>query len=501
VTFDDLSAFYTANQPLVASIGAVAVLLVAANRLRAMKDHRATLLVANVLTIVAAALATMVSASGMWKFFTDILGETPLRIAFFAFIEIALFASALLARSRLLHDPEKGTTGVDGIAVWVLAALTATLSALDSDSFREVCLRLVAPLVAAWMWERALAAERNVRLGKTSRRISWAVTPERIFVWLRLAEASDRDVSEVDRARRRAKLGRARLHLHLLQSKKSFVWRVRRAHRTVIRQAMQAAEHIGLADFPDATNEREAMQMYMATLYGFVDATSPLAVAHLNAWQATPGPRHIDASKQASEVAVPAVGLNSTDDAEDNITAGTANAVNGTKVLADLLGGQAALHDTGHTTTHQLQRGPANGRRALAGTAAPDFIAAEEDDPEPSDRRHKLDVDTFGHRLDLGGFASHAAGPPAAEVDRTDEPDPDDELSSDDRPDDEADLTAVAAMRRFWDREVASGRVPTGAELSRAAGVPPTTGLGRRKRREWEAEIPEALKTAAGVGT
>jgi len=54
-------------------------------------------------------------------------------------------------------------------------------------------------------------------------------------------------------------------------------------------------------------------------------------------------------------------------------------------------------------------------------------------------------------------------------------------------------------MRRFWDREVTRGRVPTGAELSRAAGVPPTTGLGRRKRREWEAELPEHLKTAAGT--
>jgi hypothetical protein len=500
VTFDDLSAFYTANQPLVISLGAlagVAVLLLAANRLRKMKEHRATLLVANILTIIAAALATAVSASGMWKFFTDILGETPLRIAFFAFIEIALFASALLARSRLLRDPEKGTTGIDGIAVWVLAALTATLSALDSDSFREVCLRLVAPLVAAWMWERALAAERNVRLGKTARRINWAVTPERIFIWLRLAEASDRDVSEVDRARRRAKLGRARLHLYLLQSRNAFAWRVRRAHRSVIRQAMAAAEHIGLADFPDATNEREAMQMYMATLYGFVDATSPQAVAHLNAWQARPAPRHIAARTQATGLAVPATGLNGTNHAENDTTAATANGVNGTKVLAGLLDGQATLDDTSHTTTHQPQGGQANGRRALAGTAVPEFITAEEGNAEPTGLRHKLDVDAFSHDLDLDGLGFQAAGPPATQVDGTDELEPEDELESDDRADDEADLTAVAAMRRFWDREVASGRVPTGAELSRAAGVPPTTGLGRRKRREWAAELPEHLKTAA----
>ncbi|WP_117210571.1 hypothetical protein [Allorhizocola rhizosphaerae] len=497
MTFDDISRFYTANQTLIASVGAlagVAVLLVAANRLRALKEHRATLLVANILTILAAALATAVSASGMWKFFTDILGETPLRIAFFAFIEIALFASALLARSRLLRDPQTGTTGIDGIAVWALAALTATLSALDSDSFREVCLRLVAPLVAAWMWERALAAERNVRLGRTARRINWAITPERIFVWLRLAEARDRDVSRVDRARRRAKLGRARLHLHLLQSKKSFAWRVRRAHRRVVKQAMQAAEHIGLADFPDATNERQAMQMYMATLYGFVDATSPQAVAHLNAWQ-----HDTSAATHTIDAAAPGHALDP-NQAKHDAAAETAS-TNGTKVLRAVLPGQAALEDASHPQPGRAEQ--ANGRHFSTGTAVLEYTAPElRGDPELSGRREP-DAATFGLSPDLDGRSFQAAGPSAAQRDGSgalDDDALDDGMTGDDRPDDEADLTAVAAMRRFWDHEVAAGRVPTGAELSRAAGVPPATGLGRRKRREWEAELPEHLQTAAGAG-
>jgi hypothetical protein len=310
MTFHDLSTLYRANQALIVSLGALAgvgLLLLIAGRLRAMKEHRATLVVANLLTVVAAALATMVSASGMWKFFTDILGHTPLRIAFFAFLEIALFASALLARSRLLRDPASRSTGIDGIAVWVLAGLTATLSALDSDSFREVCLRLVAPLVAAWMWERALAAERNVRLGATAHHINWTITPERVFVWLRLAEAHDRDVTQVDRARRRARLARARLHLHLMHSKKTSRWRVRRAHNKVVKLAIQAAEHIGLADHPDAASEREAVQMYMATLYGLVEATSPQAVAHLDAWQTTSvAQQHLRPNGAASNTAWPA---------------------------------------------------------------------------------------------------------------------------------------------------------------------------------------------------
>jgi len=498
VTFDDISTFYTANQTLIASLGAlagVAVLLVAANRLQALKEHRATLLVANILTIIAAALATAVSASGMWKFFTDILGETPLRIAFFAFIEIALFASALLARSRLLRDPQTGTTGIDGIAVWVLAALTASLSALDSDSFREVCLRLVAPLVAAWMWERALAAERNVRLGKTARRINWAITPERILVWLRLADARDRDVSQVDRARRRAKLGRARLHLHLLQSRNAFAWRVRRAHRQVIRHAMHAAEHIGLADFPNATNERQAIQMYMATLYGFVDATTPQAVAHLNAWQHDTGAARHTIDATAGDALDP-------NQARHDAPTGTTSGVNATRMLTSPMPGQTALQEDG-SHTHPGRAELTNGRHVSTGTAVLEFTAPESrDDPEPRGRQEP-DPAAFGQPLNLDGLAFHAAGPSTTEHNghgELNDDAPDDDLPDDNRPDDEADLTAVAAMRRFWDREVASGRAPTGAELSRAAGVPPATGLGRRKRREWEAELPEHLQTAAGVG-
>lgn len=215
MNLDDLTTFYQANETVITSLAALALvglLLLTANRMRKMTSHRATLLVANVLTIIAAALATMVSASGMWKFFTDILGQSPLRYAFFWFIEVALFSSALLARARLLLNPKAGT-GVDGAAVWVFAALTASLSALDADSFREVALRLAAPLVAAYMWERALAAERSARLGSTVKHIHWTLTLERVFVWLHLAEARGRNVTEVDRARRRARLGRPALEL------------------------------------------------------------------------------------------------------------------------------------------------------------------------------------------------------------------------------------------------------------------------------------------------
>lgn len=443
MNFDDLTALYQANQQVITGLALlvlVGLLLLTANRMRKMTVHRATLLVANLLTIVAAGLATAVSASGMWKFFTDILGDSPLRYAFFWFIEVALFASALLARARLLRDPANASTGVDGIAVWVFAALTASLSATDADSFREVCLRLAAPLVAAWMWERALAAERSVRTGTNTRRIHLTVTLERVLVWLRLAEAQGRDVTEVDRVRRRARLGRARLHLYLLQNKKkTSAWRLRRAHTKVIRRAMQAAEHIGLADIPRAASEREAIQMYMATIYGIIDATTPEAVAHLNAWASPKTARVHEATRlnDHSPEAAPAL-------------TELAQRVNGPAIPAT----NASGTDLGGEDTPEI---------VVAATAA--------DGPGAGASGSTPNREPAGHQ-------------------------PDDEMIDDAEDEDETqdDLSAVAAMRRFWDTETSQGRIPTGAELSRAAGVPPATGLGRRKRRAWEAELPDHLR-------
>ncbi|MFI1996811.1 hypothetical protein [Actinoplanes sp. NPDC020271] len=463
VNLDYLRTIYEQNHTLVVSaalLTGLGLILLVTYRIRRLAEHRLTLLVANVLTVIAAALATMVSASGMWKFFTDILGQSPLRIVFFAYIEVALFASALLARARLLREPEKGTTGVDGVAVWALAALTASLSALDASSFRELCLRLAAPPVAAWMWERALAAERSVRLGRTMSRIHWAVTVERILVWLRLAEAQDRDVTAVDRARRRARLGRARLRLHILQEKKAATWRIRRARNRVIRHAMHAAEHIGLADFPGAADEREAMQIYMATLYGVVDATSPEAVAGFNAWRLS------TSNPPAASSRLDSAG---TADSEAPVMA-TAGPVHrpAPDVLLDPPPATAIEGDQPQQPRDGFRPGP-----AVEEEVQRDLNTARRaaDPPEADGRSQPWDPPPRGRYDDPEG--EYIDG-------HDDEPDSDEE----------ADRSAVAAMRRFWDSEIAQGRVPTGAELSRAAGVPPSTGLGRRKRREWEADLP-----------
>lgn len=49
--------------------------------------------------------------------------------------------------------------------------------------------------------------------------------------------------------------------------------------------------------------------------------------------------------------------------------------------------------------------------------------------------------------------------------------------------------SATEVMRAYWDRAVAAGRVPTGAELRDAAGCPQSSSLGRQKRAEWLPEL------------
>jgi hypothetical protein len=50
-------------------------------------------------------------------------------------------------------------------------------------------------------------------------------------------------------------------------------------------------------------------------------------------------------------------------------------------------------------------------------------------------------------------------------------------------------VSATAVMRAYWDREVAAGRVPTGAELRDAAGLPATSSLGRQNQIKWRREL------------
>ncbi|WP_370356412.1 hypothetical protein [Catenulispora sp. MAP12-49] len=156
---------------------------------------------ADLITAVIALGATTYAATGTWKYLSDAMHYgLDLKIPMVAVLEGAQVAEALRARKNI---KEHGAAGVDGVGLWVLTGISAALSTSVAGNFREALGRAIIPAVGAWLWERALAPQRRAaRQRRVQGPIRWRITPERVFVWLRLADAIDTDVWTADSARR-----------------------------------------------------------------------------------------------------------------------------------------------------------------------------------------------------------------------------------------------------------------------------------------------------------
>jgi hypothetical protein len=159
---------------------------------------------------LAGLLATSVQATGMWKFFGTTMGlPVGFRVVLFGFMEIALLACALRARDNV----EKGDdAGIDWFLVVALALSSGVMSSTDAASAQEVLMRILVSSVVALLWTRDLmAAKRKARAEGVRRSgpVRWRITPERIFVALRLADAVDTTVQGVEAGRRVSRYLRA----------------------------------------------------------------------------------------------------------------------------------------------------------------------------------------------------------------------------------------------------------------------------------------------------
>lgn len=236
----------------------------------------------HLLTVLAAGIATSVAAQGMWQFFGDVLGFSgPLRVLTFAFIEVSVITSAVRARTSMR---ESLSAGVDGIAVWVLTCLSAVLSSLDARSFGEVVLRLSAPLVAAWLWERGMALERRRITGRTQ--INWRLTPERILVRIGLADPTDRNAGEVDAHRRMMRLALAAKHART--ARMSDGKRAQKAQRKALARLERAME--GAVEYGGLGTDPVRQDMLLSQLGVLYNATSLLDVEATAPWaRSVPG--------------------------------------------------------------------------------------------------------------------------------------------------------------------------------------------------------------------
>lgn len=220
----------------------------------------------DVLTVIAASIATGVSAQGMWQFIDRTLHlHWALQAAGFAFIEVAVITSAVRAKRSMT---ERFSAGIDGIAVWALTSLSAVLSAMEARSLPEALFRLAAPLVAAWLWERGMAVERRRVSGLSG--INWRLTPERILVRLGLAEARDRTADEVDAHRRLTRVARAAKKVYQLRQAGASDRQIRAAVTRRDRAIDLAVAHTSLAR--DKT--KQAALLDLLTAFGGGDSLS-----------------------------------------------------------------------------------------------------------------------------------------------------------------------------------------------------------------------------------
>ena len=200
----------------------------------------------NIATVFGAIVATGTSATGMWTFFaTFVPTMSPAgRVFFFTFLEIFTIAEGLRAR-RNMRD--FSSAGVDGAAMWFGAGASAFLSSLASTTVAEALFRLVPPLAAAWLWERTLVTERRRTRPRGDRQIHWRISPERILVYLNLAEPTGRPLGEVASQRRITQLALAAERAASLEAAGAPGWFRRRAGRQVRTALRLAVEHADLA--------------------------------------------------------------------------------------------------------------------------------------------------------------------------------------------------------------------------------------------------------------
>ncbi len=170
-----------------------------------------------------AVVPTALAAQGMVMVGRDALGlPLAFALALAAFLELALISSALLARASAMTGRP---AGADAVAVWVFSAVSGLFSAAheligpldpatgqrgwqhDSLSLLAAGVRIAAPLVAAWLWERVLVSARRAAAARSASQIR---ADRRLLAFARAAQTLRRLLKshtasehQIRRARRR----------------------------------------------------------------------------------------------------------------------------------------------------------------------------------------------------------------------------------------------------------------------------------------------------------
>ncbi len=153
---------------------------------------------------VAALGCTAYSADTSWRFAADYLdmGGTAERVAMFAAAELALFATALMARQNL-NGPNQAP-GLPGTLTWVITAVQVLPAYAESGPVGGTVRAFVGPVMAAMLWHLAMGIELRHRAPDAASRGLEAVlvrqARERLLARLGIAD-QDADAARLIRDR------------------------------------------------------------------------------------------------------------------------------------------------------------------------------------------------------------------------------------------------------------------------------------------------------------
>ncbi|MGQ4360054.1 hypothetical protein [Streptomyces sp. SAS_272] len=192
---------------------------------------------------LAALGCTAYSADTSWRFAADFLdmAGTAERAGMFAAAELALFATALMARQNMATQ---GAPGMPGTLVWVITGVQVIPAYAESGPIGGTVRAFVGPVMAAMLWHLAMGIELRLRTPGAASHGLIAVlgreARERLLSRLGIA-ARDRDAAQItrDRATARAVALAARLAERTPEQQRS--WRGRRLTRRLSKAVGRAS--------------------------------------------------------------------------------------------------------------------------------------------------------------------------------------------------------------------------------------------------------------------
>ncbi|MCB8902040.1 MULTISPECIES: hypothetical protein [unclassified Streptomyces] len=221
---------------------------------------------------VAALGCTAYSADTSWRFAADYLdmAGTAERAGMFAAAELALFATALMARQNLAAQ---GAPGLPGTLVWVITGVQVIPAYAESGPVGGTVRAFVGPIMAAMLWHLAMGIELRLRTpGAASHSLVASLgreVRERLLSRLGIA-ARDRDAAQITRDRATARAVTLAARLAELTPQRQQGWHGRRLARRLSKAIGRSA--VGT----DPAQRAELLDQLAARRHALTLATVPL---------------------------------------------------------------------------------------------------------------------------------------------------------------------------------------------------------------------------------